>query len=306
MPVIRSFLCIRHALPLTACCSRGSGKINREAGRFAHRTDAAHLLCEETLTACSKLLAGPTRNVLLEESEIANSTTSPYLGLTMTSVSGFTLRYVLGQFGLDLDRGNRMNIVKIRASRAFVRGPASLLLLSLLSALPASSWADENARAEQPACGALPADPAAARPDSLIRALYDIVSGPAKSAKDWARLERLHAPGALITPTQHRNTVAFAAAPQALPTFIELNKRLFADRGFYEREIFHRAQRFGHIAHVWSGYEAREHPDGPIQARGVNSFQLLNDGQRWCVLSATWDTDTADHPMKADAAEDVK
>ncbi|MDQ1833573.1 hypothetical protein [Massilia scottii] len=74
--------------------------------------------------------------------------------------------------------------------------------------------------------------------------------------------------------------MAFAAAPQALSTFIELNKRLFAHRGFHEREIFQRVQRFGHIAHVWSGYETREHPHRPVQGRGINSFQLLNDGQR--------------------------
>ena len=196
-----------------------------------------------------------------------------------------------------------MNIVKIHAGRFFVQGPASLLLLSLLTMLPAPSQAGEKTRAEQPACGTQPADPAAASPENLVRALYDIVSGPANSAKDWARLERLHAPGALITPTQHGRSIAFAAAPHALSKFIELNERLFGNRGFHEREIFQRVQRFGHIAHVWSGYETREHPGGPVQTRGINSFQLLNDGQRWCVLSATWDTDTLDHPMRGDAVD---
>lgn len=200
-----------------------------------------------------------------------------------------------------------MKIVKIRAGCSAVRLSAPLLLLSLLAALPALSWAGENTRAEQPACGTQPADPAAANPESLVKALYDIVSGPANSAKDWARLKRLHAPGAIITPTQHSMTTAFAAEPQPLSKFIALNERLFANRGFHEREIFQRVQRFGHIAHVWSGYETRENPDGPVEQRGINSFQLLNDGRRWCVLSATWDTDTRDHPMtKGDAAEGFK
>jgi hypothetical protein len=197
-----------------------------------------------------------------------------------------------------------MKIVKIDAGHMVARLPASLFLLSLLTALPASSRADDKTRAEQPACGTTVADPAAANPESLVRALYAIVSGPANSAHDWARLERLHAPGAIITPTQHRGAVAFAAAPQALSGFIELNKRLFAHRGFQEREIFQRVQRFGHIAHVWSGYETREHSDGSVEGRGINSFQLLNDGQRWCVLSATWDTDSTEHPMtKGDAVQ---
>ncbi len=200
-----------------------------------------------------------------------------------------------------------MKIVKIDKDRIVERLPASLLLLSLLIALPASSWARDNTRAEQPACGTTVADPAAANPETLVRALYAIVSGPADSAHDWARLERLHAPGAIITPTQHRGATAFAAAPQTIASFIELNKRLFASRGFHEREMFQRVQRFGHIAHVWSGYETREHPDGPVEGRGINSFQLLNDGQRWCVLAATWDTDTPGHPMTTgDGAESLR
>ena len=139
----------------------------------------------------------------------------------------------------------------------------ALLILFLVTALPATSRAADTTRTEQPACGVQVADSAAASPATLVRALYDIVSGPAKGTKDWARLERLHAPGAVITPTQHRATaVAFAATPQALSKFIALNERLFADRGFYERETFQRVERFGHIAHVWSGYETREHPDG--------------------------------------------
>jgi hypothetical protein len=178
-----------------------------------------------------------------------------------------------------------------------IRGALAPLALSLLAILPALVQAEDQTRASQPACGTHAPDPAAANPGSLVKALYGIVSGPAESAHDWDRLERLHAPGALITPTQHREATVFAAAPQPLPQFIELNKRLFAHRGFYEREIFQRVQRFGHVAHVWSAYDTREEPDGPVQARGINSFQLLHDGQRWCVLSATWDSETADHPM---------
>lgn len=171
------------------------------------------------------------------------------------------------------------------------------LLLALLAALPSISRADDQTRASQPACGNHVPDPAADSPESLVKALYDIVSGPAESTHDWERLERLHAPGALITPTQHRDARAFAAAPQSLTQFIGLNQRLFSHRGFYEREIFQRKQRFGHIAHVWSAYETREEAGGPVKSRGINSFQLLNDGQRWCVLSATWDNETADHPI---------
>lgn len=177
-----------------------------------------------------------------------------------------------------------------------VRTALACISFTLAVAAPAAHAADD-ARARALACGDGPADLASRTPSNLIRALYAIVSGPAGSTKDWARLRGLHAPGALITPTQHLGNGNFAAAPQPLGQFIGLNERLFAGRGFFERELVQQVEIFGHIAQAWSSYETREQADGPVMARGVNSFQLLNDGERWCVLSATWDTETASHPI---------
>lgn len=85
----------------------------------------------------------------------------------------------------------------------------------------------------------------------------------------------------MTTPTQHRGATALAASPQSLPQFIELDKQLFANIGFHERETIQRVLRLGHIAHVWSGHETREHPTGPVTARGINSFQFV---ERWAAL----------------------
>lgn len=161
-----------------------------------------------------------------------------------------------------------------------------------------SAHASANVLGATAACGTGPADPASASPATLARALYEIVSGPAGGAKDWARLRRLHAPGALITPTLHGEG-GFLAAPQTLEQFIALNDKLFGQRGFYENEVSQDVRVLGHVAHVWSAYETRERPDGPARVRGVNTFQMLNDGTRWCILSATWDAETPAHPLPA-------
>lgn len=188
------------------------------------------------------------------------------------------------------------------SSHAFL---ASATLLMATAVLMSPAHASDDSRAKSIACGPGQADAASQTPSSLVQALYAIVSGPADSARDWARLRRLHAPGALITPTQHHHGLAFAAAPQSLEQFIALNERLFAGRGFFERELHQRLEIFGHIAHLWSSYETREQADGPVQARGVNSFQLLNDGEKWCVLSATWDGETASHPIPVNFLQDA-
>ena len=72
---------------------------------------------------------------------------------------------------------------------------------------------------------------------------------------------------------------------------MELNKLLFKDVGFYETETHNQTIEVGHMATVISAYESREAPNKPAYSRGINTFQLVNDGRRWCVISVTWDSD---------------
>ena len=62
---------------------------------------------------------------------------------------------------------------------------------------------------------------------------------------------------------------------------------------FYEVEIARQEFRFGDIAHVLSAYEARTAPApaGKVLRRGVNSIQLMHDGERWWILSTIWDNE---------------
>lgn len=177
---------------------------------------------------------------------------------------------------------------------ALLRGLGAAFLVSSL-VLPASAQTAPNRLGATPACGNAAPDEDSRSPESLVLALYQIVSGPAGAPKDWARMGRLFAPGALVTPTLHGS--GFLAAPQRPDQFAELNDRVFGQRAFYERELAQRIERYGHIAHVWSSFDTRDGLDMAPRARGVNSFQLMDDGKRWCILSATWDIETPDHPL---------
>ena len=57
------------------------------------------------------------------------------------------------------------------------------------------------------------------------------------------------------------------------------------------RQFGRHGDGFGHIAHVWSMYEASRTPGGEVILRGVNSIQLHNDGDRWWVVSMVWDNE---------------
>jgi hypothetical protein len=72
------------------------------------------------------------------------------------------------------------------------------------------------------------------------------------------------------------------------------------DQGFYEREIAHKIETFGNIAHVWSTYESRRKLDDAMPfTRGVNSFQFVHHDNRWWVLTILWDAERVDNPIPA-------
>jgi hypothetical protein len=177
----------------------------------------------------------------------------------------------------------------------------ALLALGALAMATAHAETQDASNARTLACPATQGGAALAEPGELVRELYRLVSAPAGVPKNWARLRSLHAPGAIITVPQHVED-GVAAATYNVGQFTALNDKLFGQRGFFEVEIRQEAQKFGHVAHVWSAYATSERAGDQPYAYGINSFQLLNDGKRWCVVSATWDGDAARHSSIRDWA----
>jgi hypothetical protein len=54
------------------------------------------------------------------------------------------------------------------------------------------------------------------------------------------------------------------------------------------------------VTHRFSTYESRGRAEDPTPfARGINSIQLLNDGQRWWIVTVFWDSERANNPIPA-------
>ncbi len=71
-------------------------------------------------------------------------------------------------------------------------------------------------------------------------------------------------------------------------------------RGFFEREVARRTERFGNLVHAWSTYESRKLAEDPAPfQRGINSIQMRFDGTRWWVLTIAWQGETPDSPIPA-------
>jgi len=130
--------------------------------------------------------------------------------------------------------------------------------------------------------------------EDIIPALYSIVSGDAGIKKNWSLLRKLHSPEAIITPLFHKDGKPRAKA-HSVDEFIALNEKIFKDINFYENEVKSKIFTYGHMATILSRYESRDDLQAAPYAQGINSFQLLNDGRRWCVISVTWDSDKGGH-----------
>lgn len=105
------------------------------------------------------------------------------------------------------------------------------------------------------------------------------------------------------TDAQQRTAiVALDAAPGARPEDVASPEAavaaVYRERGFWEREVWHRTERFGNVTHVFSAYESRlGSPDSAPVGRGINSVQLARSQGRWWIASIAWDVETPANPI---------
>jgi hypothetical protein len=146
------------------------------------------------------------------------------------------------------------------------------------------------------AVGAKAADVASI--EAILAALYDVISGAKGQERDWDRFRGLFATGARLIPCLPKNSKGKAATRVfTVDEFAERAAASSRQRGFYEKEVARKLERFGHIAQVFSTYESRERPDAEPFARGINSIQLFWDETRWWVVTIFWDAATPERPI---------
>ena len=137
--------------------------------------------------------------------------------------------------------------------------------------------------------------------DAIMTAVYDVISGDAGVARDWDRFRSLFAPGATLSPVgRPRDGSTYGRRVITPDEYARSAGASLEENGFHEVEIHRVTEEYGAIAHAFSTYESRRRATDPEPfARGINSFQLLNDGTRWWVVSIYWLQESPDHPIPA-------
>lgn len=132
--------------------------------------------------------------------------------------------------------------------------------------------------------------------DGIVNALYQSISGPAGADRQWERFRSLMAPGARLIPTGRRPDSTWLLRVLSPDEYIGANDAGLK-RGFFEKEIARKVDRFGNIVQLFSTYESRRtESEAPI-ARGINSIQLHFDGKRWWIVSIFWEAESPVHPL---------
>lgn len=181
------------------------------------------------------------------------------------------------------------------------------LLLTLGGCASAPPQPSATPQASPAAAAAQAPTTPAARPedvasvDAIIAALYDVISGPPGQDRDWDRFRSLFAEQARLIVAAPSREGRVPSRTMTVEGYVSSADAFLKRDGFWEREIARQTERYGNVTHAFSTYESRvKTADSPPFSRGINSIQLVTDGERWWVVTILWDFERPGNPIPAE------
>ena len=151
----------------------------------------------------------------------------------------------------------------------------------------------KRVRAEQPS---LETDASEfATVDEVITTLYKTISFRVGEVPDLGRLRSLFMPKAQLVQEEPDGSPLMDTE-----TYISDFRRMLGEgvlKGISSVETARRNNEFGNVAHVFSAFKSRLVEGDHIRStHGVNSFHLVRDGGRWCIISRHWKVESDEKP----------
>jgi len=125
----------------------------------------------------------------------------------------------------------------------------------------------------------------------ITRRLYAVVSSPA-GERDWESIRALYHPRATMVRTGIDDAGRPFVMAMTFDEYVANVTDLLAGVEFSESELRQTVTAFGNVARIASvyAYEYRE-PTGERRGRGVNFFNLVDEGQGWKIMNIVWDNE---------------
>jgi len=134
--------------------------------------------------------------------------------------------------------------------------------------------------------------------DSTLETLYGVISGEIGEERNWELFRYLFHPGANLIPTGRGKQGNIGTRYMTPEDYIDGSGQWLIENGFFEKEIHRVENSFGSISQVFSTYASfHSEADKEPFMRGINSIQLLNDGNRWWIINIYWTAETAENPI---------
>jgi hypothetical protein len=125
--------------------------------------------------------------------------------------------------------------------------------------------------------------------DRIVNEVLNIISGDPDKVRDWEAFRNLFDPDATISFLQHDSSGNNIYHSFSLNEFVEIGKNNYSNNSFLEYEITKTVDEYNGIAHVFQVYYAK---GAASEEKGINSYQLIHDGNRWWITSILWTDDT--------------
>jgi len=143
--------------------------------------------------------------------------------------------------------------------------------------------------------------------DSTLSALYTVISGEKGEERDWQLFSFLFHPDAKLIPSGKNEAGIYGARYMTPEDYVQGSGKWLVENGFFEKEIHRSVHTFGNISQVFSTYESfRSEADTVPFMRGINSIQLLNNGERWWIINIYWTQESEENPIPKEFLPDNK
>ncbi|MCB0769976.1 MAG: hypothetical protein KDC00_06180 [Flavobacteriales bacterium] len=131
-----------------------------------------------------------------------------------------------------------------------------------------------------------PLDPEVAKTiEGTIGETYKIITGERGSTRNWEAFRQLFTPDAQMSVLVHDTAGRGQVRTFTLEAFVRNGMTYYEGNGFTESPIKTIIHEYNGIANVFQSYYAKE---AELEEEGVNSFQLIFDGERWWITSILW------------------